>query len=533
MEGARNCLPLPLFFAPEEKPMLPRRARQLLRGGISFKSFSKENATRHVLLSLLISIAVCTIVQEVRAASVAEPRPNILLIMTDQQRGDCLGIEGHPVLLTPTMDRIAGQGVRFTRAYTTCPSCIAARRSLLSGQFPVTHGMVGYHDGVEWDAPPTLPQVLSEHGYQTCLVGRNMHQHPPRKRYGFDHMVISGQDGDYQEWLARLEPEGSGGYYGTGVMHNDWTARPWHMPEAYHMTNWTVNEALTFLRKRDPSCPFFLVVSFLAPHPPLIPPAPYMDRYLRQDLPEPVIGDWATAPDNDGLGMGQSSDRVDLQGEALRSARAAYYGLINHIDDQINRLLNPVDGVDRITGDNTIVVFTSDHGEMLGDHYLWRKTLPYEPSARIPLLIRAPERFGIQSGHVADQAVCLEDIMPTLLEMAGVDVPETVEGKSLVPLLRGEPVDWRPYLHIEHAPVHHTLTDGKEKFIWFAQTGLERYFRLDEDPKELRDLIDDPQYSERTSTWRGRLVDLLKDRREGFSDGEKLVPGRPYPALYE
>lgn len=456
-------------------------------------------------------------------------RPNILLIMTDQQRGDCLSIDGHPVLLTPTMDRIAGQGVRFTHAYTTCPSCIAARRSLLSGQFPATHGMVGYRDGVEWDAPPTLPQVLKEHGYQTYLVGRNMHQHPVRKRLGYDHMVIhQGEDSDYLEWLSRLEPEGSGGYYGTGVTHNDWTARPWHMPEAYHMTNWTVNEALAFLRKRDPSCPYFLTVSFLAPHPPLVPPEPYMERYLRTELPQPVIGDWAEPPDNKGLGMGQNASRVQLEGEALRSARAAYYGLINHVDDQINRLLNPVNG---LIGEDTIVVFTSDHGEMLGDHYFWRKTVPYEPSARIPLLIRPASGSRIAPGTVVEQAACLEDIMPTLLAMAGVVPPETVQGMDLSPLMRGEAVAPRPYIHIEHAPMHHTLTDGREKFIWFVEDGREQFFRLADDPTELHDLARRPEEAERIAQWRDLLVKELAGRPEGFSDGARLIPGVSYPPV--
>ena len=460
-------------------------------------------------------------------------RPNILLVMTDQQRGDCLGLERHPVLLTPTMDHIGGRGAHFARAYTTCPTCIAARRSLLSGQFPATHGMVGYRDGVEWDAPPTLPQVLSEAGYHSCLVGRSMHQHPVRKRYGFDHMVLHGGDAsDYEEWVAERAPAGSGGYYGTGVMHNDWTARPWHLPEAFHQTNWTVNQALDFLRKRDPSCPFFLTVSFIAPHPPLVPPAAYMDRYLRCDLPSPVVGDWAELPPDDGVGQGQSPGRVHLTGEALRSARAGYYGLINHVDDQLNRLLNPVNGIDRTAGD-TVVVFTSDHGEMLGDHYLWRKSVPYEPSARIPLLVRAPERFGLDTGVRIDAPVCLEDIMPTLLDLAGLDIPETVEGHSLVPLLRGEEVAWREHLHIEHAPLHHTLTDGREKYIWFADDGREQFFRLSEDPTECRDLSRDPAEAGRVAGWRARLVEQLAGRPEGFVSEGQLVNGRPYSPVLQ
>ena len=459
-------------------------------------------------------------------------RPNVLLIMTDQQRGDCLGIDGHPVLRTPSMDRIAGEGVRFTCAYSSCPTCIAARRSLLSGRFPSSHGMVGYQDGVVWDPAHTLPGVLSKQGYQTSWVGRSIHQYPERKRYGFDHMVIQSLGAnDYEEWLNREVP-GSGGYYGTGVMHNDWTARPWHLAEQYHPTNWTVERALEFLRKRDPSCPFFLAVSFIAPHPPLVPPAPYFERYLRMDLPEPVVGDWATPPPNGGLGMGPCPVQVDLKGSALREARAAYYGLISHVDDQINRLLNPVTGVDTLTDNPTIVIFTSDHGEMLGDHYLWRKSYPYESSARIPLLMRVPQGLGVEPGRmVSDRVVCLEDIMPTVLSLCGAPVPSSVEGRSLLPLMQGRRTTWRPWLHIEHAPLHHTLTDGREKYIWFAGDGREQLFRLVDDPQELHNLSANPEEKACLAQWRKRLIAELRGRPERFTDGKRLIAGRPYPAV--
>jgi arylsulfatase len=463
-----------------------------------------------------------------------DSRPNFVIFMTDQQRGDCTSIDGHPVLLTPNMDSIAGAGARFRHAYCSAPSCIAARRSLLSGQFPASHGMVGYKDGVEWDAPPTLPGVLKAAGYHTYWVGRSMHQHPARKRFGFDH-VVNGDDWlpqtDYEEWLAHVAPNVNGSFFGAGPMHNDWTARPWHLEEWLHPTNWTIMEALRFLRLRDPSCPFLLVVSFVAPHPPLVPPAFYMERYLRMELPPPVIGDWATPPEAGGVGDDVAPLKVLLRGEALRSCRAAYYGLINHVDDQMRRIINPVDGVDALTGNNTVVVHTTDHGEMLGDHYLWRKSVPYEPSARIPLHIRAPERFGLKRRLAIDEAVCLEDIMPTLLELAGEKIPETVEGRSLVPLLRGEDVSWRPYIHIEHAPIHQSLTDGKEKFIWFVGDGREQFFDLARDPLECHDLIRSAEMAGRVSMWRERLIAELKGRPEGFTDGKRLIPGRPYPPV--
>jgi arylsulfatase len=460
-------------------------------------------------------------------------KPSILIFMTEQHRGDCLGVEDHPVLMTPNLDAIAGSGVRFVRAYSTCPTCIAARRSFLSGQFPATHGMVGYREGVEWDIEDTLPAVLSRAGYETAWVGRSMHQYPHDKRFGFEHMVTLEHrcPSDYLKFFQERRPDDWEGVYGTGVMHNDWTARPWHLEEDLHPTNWTVHEALRFLRDRDTSRPFFLVVSFLAAHPPLVPPAFYLERYLRIGVPDPVIGDWAAPPPDGGRGMNVSSERVDLGGEALLCARAGYYGLLNHLDDQIRRIVNPVTGVDRTTGNNTAIMFVSDHGEMLGDHHLWRKTVPYEPSARIPFLLRAPERFGVRSGTVEDRPVGLPDVMPTVLDLAGVPVPESVEGRSVLPLSRGEDAEWREYIHIEHAPVHHALTDGREKYIWFAADGREQLFRLADDPTECRDLAADPGEAETLGRWRALLMRELADRPEGFTDGTRLVPGRPYPAV--
>lgn len=461
-----------------------------------------------------------------------DQRPNIVLINTDQQRGDCLGVERHPVLLTPNMDGIAAAGVRFTAFYAACPSCIAARRSMLSGQEPQTHGMVGYQDGVEWDAPPTLPQVLGESGYQTAIIGRSMHQHPPRKRYGFDEMEIHCRDGsDYDEWLAEHGPRDCGGWFSGGVMHNDWTARPWPLADHLHFTNWVVTRALRWLARRDPTCPFLLTLGFIAPHPPLQPPAFYFERYLRTGVPAPAVGGWAVPPEPGATaGDHVAPDAVRLEGEALLSARAAYYGLINHVDDQLRRLLNPVVGIDRMTGRDVIVVFTSDHGEMLGDHYMWRKSRAYEGSARVPFVVRAPERFELRRGTVVDRPASHHDIMPTLLDMAGVAVPDTVDGCSLLPLMRGENPRWREFVHIEHAPYHHGLTDGKEKYIWDPRCGSEQLFDLVADPHETHDLSADPSRAQALAGWRARLIGRLRGRPEGFTDGERLIPGRPYGA---
>jgi len=453
--------------------------------------------------------------------------PDILFIHTEHHRGDCLGCEGHPVLLTPNMDNIARRGVRFSRFYSACPSCIPSRRSILTGQDPQTHGMVGYREGLEWDGVATLPGVLRDSGYQTVHIGRSMHQYPPRKRYGFEHMEIGE---DYLEWLRDQHPRhGIDDWFGGGVMHNDWTVHPWHLDEDLHQTNWTVERASRFMETRDPSRPFFLSLGFIAAHPPFQPPPFYLDRYLRARLPDPVIGDWAVPPRPEELGNEDyvSAHRIKLPAEAQRCMQAAYFGLLNHVDDQLRRLINPVKGIRHC--DDTIIILTSDHGEMLGDHYLFRKSVAYEGSARVPFLISAPPAFGIRKGLIVHAPTTHADIMPTLLDMLDMDIPDSVDGLSLYPLLRGErPSAWRDALHIEHSPHHQCLTDGREKYIWEPSDGREHLFDLTVDPGERHDLAQDADAAGRLASWRERLIVRLRDRPEGFVQNGRLVPGRPY-----
>ena len=456
--------------------------------------------------------------------------PNILLIHTEHHRGDSLGCEGHPVLLTPNMDNIAYQGVRFSRFYSACPSCIAARRSILTGLNPQTHGLVGYRDGIEWSGVPTLPGVLRDNGYQTVHIGRAMHQYPPRKCHGFEWMETSD---DYFDWLRDQSPRhGIADWFGGGVMHNDWTVHPWHLDEDLHHTNWTVERALRYLQNRDPSRPFFLSLGFLSAHPPFQPPAFYLERYLRTGVPARLLGDWAEppAPENRGAEDAVSAHRIDLSPEALLCMRAAYYGLLNHVDDQLRRLINPVNGLLHRT--DTIIILTSDHGEMLGDHYRFRKEVAYEGSARIPFLLSAPSALGVGKMRVVDAPATHADIMPTLLDMVGLPIPAGVDGLSLYPYLRGEaPPTWREWVHIEHAPNHQCLTDGREKYIWWPRDGREHLFDLTRDPQELHDLAQEAAAAGRVALWRERLIAQLRDRPEGFVRDGALIPGRPYGAV--
>ena len=472
-------------------------------------------------------------------------RPHILLITTDQQRGDCLGLDGHPVLQTPNLDALGQSGAFFRRGYTECPSCIPARRTLMSGQAPIAHGMVGYADGVEWNPAHTLAGELSNAGYQTEMVGK-LHLWPHRKRFGFDHMRWAdathgwNASNDYIDWLVSegaVHVEGNGSHVAVshGVDANGWVGRPNNLAEKHTHTTWCVNEAIDFLIRRDPSTPFFLNVSFIDPHPPLTPPQFYYDRYVNEKLPMPVVGDWAKRFDGPQRGLDVAAAHVCLDERTMRYARAAYYGMINHIDDQVGRLLGYLhrNGLHR----DTFVLFTSDHGEMLGDHHSFRKCLAYEGSARVPFLAKAPAWMGCKSGVKTSVPVGLQDIMPTLLDAAGVKIPETVTGKSLLPLMRGESSIGREILHGEHSPCYgpdqanQYITDGHMKFIWQTQNGREQLFDLDNDPNELHDIAMEAGAESRVAPWRARMVEQLRGRPEGFTDGKKLIAGRTHKAM--
>ena len=458
-------------------------------------------------------------------------RPNLLLITTDQQRADALSLNGSSTLATPNLDYLGTSGSNFRHAYAECPSCIPARRTLISGQAPTTHGMVGFYDNVAWDLQHSLPGELAAAGYQTQLVGK-LHLSPPRKRYGFDHMIWADNHGpgqDYDEWLHEQGVIHERPGTAHGVSSNAWVGRPSHLDERFSMTTWCVNEALNFVRRRELDTPFFLQVSFLDPHPPLTPPQIYWERYIDASLPEPVVGDWAAKPT--GLATTDpDGSEIHLHPDDLHRCRAGYYGLVNHVDDQVGRLLKVI----REWGvlDDTLVLFTSDHGEMLGDHNLFRKTWPYEASASIPLLARAPEWMQCSSGHQAAEVVGLQDVMPTLLDAAGVDIPDSVDGRSLLPLMRGEQITWRKYLHGEHTGSYKAdhgnqwLSDGHKKYVWHTQTGQEQFFDLANDPMEMHDAALDDDRQDDLATWRRRLVNELRDRPEGYVEVDKLVAGR-------
>ena len=474
-------------------------------------------------------------------------QPNIILIMTDQLRWDCLGYAGHPDVKTPYLDTLASKGVVFDHAYSACPSCIAARAALHTGMEQSHHGRVGYEDNIPWNYAHTMAGELSKAGYYTQCVGK-MHVHPLRNYLGFDNVDLhdgylhSARYGsvpyresqfvadDYFYWLKQ-ELGVTADVTDTGIDCNSYLARPWMHDEKYHPTNWVTERSLDFLRRRDPRKPFFLMASYLRPHPPFDAPQYYFDLYKDKELRAPFVGSWETDEylKRDGRIFDSKTGPVDP--ELARQAQIGYYACITHLDHQIGRLIMAL--IEQELYDDSIIIFTSDHGEELCDHHMFRKSRPYEGSCHIPLLISAGKNVlpEIKSSSVCHDVAELRDIMPTLLEIAGTEIPASVDGHSLLPLAKDPSSTARTWLHGEHSYgefSNHWIVTETDKYIWYSETGEEQYFCLKEDPHELINRIGDAGCQDRIKELRGHLIDSLKGRLEGFTDGSVLITGRPY-----
>ena len=468
-----------------------------------------------------------------------QERPNILLIVADQFRADCIQADGNRAIKTPNLDRIAQEGIRFACAYSSTPTCTPARSGLLTGLSPWRHGMLGYGRVAE-KYPIEKPQALRDAGYYTFGIGK-MHWRPQRNPHGFQQVLLdeSGRAespefrSDYRAWFASeaptLDPDA------TGIGWNDYPSKAYALPERLHPTRWTGETAGHFLRGYDRAEPFFLKVSFARPHSPYDPPERLMRLYEDRDIPEAVVGKWAEryAP--------RSSDRNDiwhgdLGKEQVRRSRQGYYGSITFVDEEIGRILVVLE--ERGWLDETLILFTADHGDMTGDHNLWRKSYAYEASARIPMLMRWPSGLvSARRGQVSRQAVELRDVLPTFLDAVRASGADSLDGKSLLALARGAATAWRPFIDLEHdicySRENHwsALTDGRWKYIFHARDGEEQLFDLEHDPHEMNDLASDAEHVSEVKHWRDRLMEHLQERGEAFVKGGKLAL-RPESTLY-
>lgn len=493
-----------------------------------------HNTLRPVLAACAIGAGAATAAY---AADGSAKKPHIILIMTDQQRADALGCAGNDAIITPHLDSLAAQGHLFTNAYTAAPSSTPARAGLLTGMTPWHHGLLGYARDIAPEYPVEMPAMLAANGYRTLGIGK-MHWHPQRSLRGFEATLLdeSGRRedpyfvSDYRKWFATeamgLNPDS------TGLGWNDHGAAPYALPERLHPTVWTADRAVEAIRGYSSDSPFFLKVSFARPHSPYDAPQRLIDMYDGVDIPAPVVGQWCgdvpldTDPD-----AKPSSARGNFGADYAHASRRNYYAAVTFIDEQVGRIVAELKAKNMY--DDALICFVSDHGDMLGDHHMWRKTYPYEGSAAIPFIVKLPA--GMETGAVApgtpiEAPVELRDLLPTFLEACGDTVPEAVDGMSLLPLMRSEGAPWRKYIDSQHSSCYwanydwNMLTDGKLKYIWFSQTGDEQLFDLTADPGETRNLAADSNYASAMTEMRRAMADYLAERGEQWVDSDgKLV----------
>ena len=344
-------------------------------------------------------------------------RPNILLFFTDQQRFDTISALGNPYIQTPALDSLVAEGASFTSAYTSSPVCIAARCSLVLSQWPYQTGCVANMPMPQ--ERTSLMELLQAEGYQTHGIGK-MHFAPDsRKLWGFDAREYSAEGGmrENDEFCQSLQDAGYDHLVDPNGVRSEWyyIPQPSQLPARLHGTQWVGDRSLEFLRRRDRERPFFLWSSFIKPHPPFESPVPWNRLYKPLEMPFPytprgyeeLLTFWNRVQNR------YKYRDQGFDGNLVRLIRAAYYAAISFVDYNVGRVLAELREQGEL--DNTLVIFTSDHGELLGDY---GKRSILDPAARIPLLVRWPERFdpGERCGRVASPV----DVLPTCLSAAGL-----------------------------------------------------------------------------------------------------------------
>lgn len=444
-------------------------------------------------------------------------RKHVLFIQTDEWSGRFFGYAGHPVIMTPTIDQIARNGIVYDNCYSTCPVCIPARRSLMTGTFPVTHGDRVYSAQMKMPEMTTMAQAFREAGYQTVAVGK-LHVYPQRARIGFDEVILQeegryefGVTDDYQIWL------GENGYTGLEFMHglgnNTYYTRPWPLDEKAHPTSFVTREAVRQIKRRDPERPGFFYVSYQFPHPPLVPLQSYLDMYDLSEMPESIIGDWE---DDSFIMQEMQAWAKPYTRKEIAMARRAYYAQCTYIDHQIRLLIGTLRENEMLN--DTIIVFTSDHGDMLFDHGMCAKRCFYENSANIPLIFSGKPLEKL-AGKVDHRIACLEDVMPTLLSLCNIEIPETVEGASLFSGTKREVL----FGEISDGPKATRMAyDGRYKLIYYPYGNVFQLFDELEDREETVNLAGKPDYAQ----IKARLEQVIVENLHGNDDIMWIKEGR-------
>ena len=448
------------------------------------------------------------------ARAAAAPRPNILWLMADEFRADTMHCAGHPVVATPNLDRIAREGMRFATCYTVSPVCSPSRASAFSGRYAHVHGVttneVPAHNGEIF-----LPSMLRHYGYHTAISGK-LHFVPKRFDFGFDQFWSFTQEGPtpelgYQAFLQRKY--GSPAKFpivpGTCPWPNDPLGRDVgvykNAPEDFE-TEWIADRSIEFLRSRKGNAqPWFLYTSFLRPHSPSVLPKKYFDMYDPDKVPVFKLPADAHALREQARGR-QKRQRIDDE-RMERVITAKYFGAIANVDDNVGRMFAELERLGMM--DNTLILFSADHGNMLGEKGRWFKGVEYEGSAHIPLLWRGPKGAAENAGRVETKIVENTDLAPTILDYIGAPVPAGMQGRSFLKLARGGDANWkdRCYSHLRSGMVR----TAEWKFIANGAEDFELY-DMRRDPHEEKNVAGEAGRKALVSDLNGRLTRWLAEK---------------------
>ena len=441
----------------------------------------------------------------------SERRPNILLVMADQLGACWTGPHGQTAARTPHMDGLAAQGVVFERMYCNSPICVASRASMLSGRLISAIG--AYDNGSEFPASrPTFCHYLRLAGYRTVLTGK-MHFIGPDQLHGFAERLTTDVYPAGLDWTPdwRKEPVHNPGTSVREVRDSGVAARTMQIDYDDEVHGQAVRQIYDFARVRQHGDhrPWLLCVSYTQPHDPFVTTRRYWDRFATDPIPGPltVAGD---PPAYDRwLNIHHELDLYPLTEAQVAAARRAYFGMVSDIDDRLGGLLEHL--AQAGLADDTVVVFTSDHGEMLGERGMWYKRTMYEPSSRVPFLVRWPHH--ITPGRRNRRVASLVDLFATVCDLAGARHPDgcapPTDGASLLPLLAEQDVDWKNYAISEYlgegvcAPVR-MLARGAYKLVTILGQP-DQLYNLEADPGETRNLAGDAQQVDTLQAMRAEL----------------------------
>jgi len=477
--------------------------------------------------------------------------PNILFITTDEHRFDCLGCYGNPVIRTPNLDRIAEEGVRFERGYVQNPMCMPSRMAIMLGRYCSEHGCNINCVGIpEHEQANTFIQALHDAGYLTAAIGK-MHMMPKWGPFGFAYLdLVEGKADLNNQYTDYLRARGLDGkqHEGRGEGGAVPGTRTAVLPAEHTIDAFVGRRGAQWLADWDGDEPFFLWLSFSNPHFPFDPPEPYDTMYDPDEVPGPVWreGEMDDKPTQRQLQQERGYDRYS--DDELRQVIAHYYGNVTLVDDQVGEVLAVLE--EKGLMENTLIAFTSDHGDHLGDHRLLHKSgvTFYDISVRVPFLVRYPDRFP--QGAVCEELVETIDLSATFLDIAGAEVPAGMQGRSLVGLAEGTVDDWRDDafseidLHINprmHGPNDPGSRDyvamvctREWKYVHFPNLGIGELYDLVNDPHELTNLFYDEAYADQLAAMRLRLLNrymgnqrpYIGERTEGFRE-HYLADHRP------